>query len=68
MQLSVVVLSEEMFSEDLGFQTFLKMARDVPALVGTGSGFHQRGTTDEKGLDWPYVQKGSNMPSPATNI
>lgn len=29
------------------------MERDVPALEGTGSVFYQRGTTDEKSLDWP---------------
>ena len=34
------------------------MERDVPALVGTGSVFHQRGTTDEKSLDWPERTSG----------
>ena len=34
------------------------MERDVPALVGTGNVFHQRGTTDEKSLDWPERTSG----------
>ncbi|KAG5270204.1 hypothetical protein AALO_G00189950 [Alosa alosa] len=47
-----------MFSKELGLQEFLKVEKDVPALVGTGSVLHQRGTTDEKSLDWLGVRCG----------